>query len=144
MQKVWLMFTSRRQKMQFNSILLTFLVCLGLASCKSRPEYGIAFDTQEVNVGTVYLTSPIKEYSIEYSNIGSHELVISDIRTDCDCTTAKASDTRLASGEKGNITITLNLSNFFPQDFEKKVAVYTNVSKTPYFIELTGNIKRKE
>lgn len=127
----------KRLALSLFSVLLAFLV-----SCStSKPERGISFDTQKVNIGVVYPDSAVRSFDLTFTNTGRQDLRILDLKTDCDCTTGKYSSDPVRSGEKGKVTITVDLRRFFPQPIEKKVAIYSDATKKPVMIDIVGEVK---
>lgn len=126
-------------------LLLAFSAFVLLASCGTRkPEYGIGLEKQTIDIGTVYTDSAVRNLSVAYTNTGRNDLVINDVKTDCNCTTVKFSSQPLSSGSHGKLDITIDLRNFFPMEIEKHVAVYSNATKEPLMIDIIGEVKRKE
>lgn len=140
------MFTRKRLRMRYNSLLALFAFALALivCSCSNRPDYGIRLDAQNIDLDTVYLDSAVRRVDVGFTNIGKKDLVISGIKTDCDCTTGEFSPEPVSSGDKGVLHITVDLTRFFPQDIEKHVAVYSNATKMPVTIDITGTVRYKE
>lgn len=130
-------------RMRGVNLLMASILGVLLYSCSSRPEYGISLDTQHLDIGTVYLDSAVRNFNVGFTNTGKKDLIITEVKTDCDCTTATFSPEPVSSGDKGEISITLNLSTFFPQEIKKTVAVYSNATKYPVMIDIKGNVKRK-
>lgn len=125
-------------------LLLAAIVSLALCCCASRPEHGIKLDAQHFDLGTVYLNDAVKHIDVGFTNTGRQDLVISDVKTDCDCTTATFSPEPVSSGDKGEIHIQVDLTKFFPQEIQKRVAVYSNATKEPMMIDIKGIVKRNE
>lgn len=141
------MFIRQNLKMRVGSKLFV-LLALGLtlvSSCGSnRPERGIKLDTQNINLGVVYLDSAVRNVDVGFTNIGKQNLVIKKIMTDCDCTSGTFSPEPVSSGDKGVLRIKVDLSRFFPQQIEKNVAVYSNATEQPIMISVKGYVRYKK
>lgn len=128
-----------------NSVLFLVFLSVLLFSCSSnRPEYGIRVDTKNINLGTVYLDSAIRKVTVGYVNTGKKDLVITNILSDCECTTVQFSKNPVSSGDKSSFQITVDLHRFFPQQIEKRVAVYSNATNSPIMIDIKGDVKYKK
>lgn len=87
---------------------------------------------------TVWLDNPVRKYNVEIVNTGRESLTINEVRPDCDCTTVSYSKEPIPSGEKGKVTITIDLHGFLPDSVHKKIGIYTNATDTPQVITLDG------
>lgn len=130
--------------MRIERLLLAIAVTLFIAEgCRQRPEHGIELSTESVDLGIVYPDSAIKHVSITCKNTGRLNLVITGARPDCDCTTIDFSPVPIKTGEERQLPITIDLHNYFPGKFEKKVALYSNAAKKPLVIVIKGEARYK-
>lgn len=76
-----------------------------------------------------------------FTNKGGGELIIKDIKTDCDCTTVQYPNEAAYKHSSGDeIKITVDLTPFFPGPILKKVAIYTNGQPQPVVITIKGHV----
>ena len=120
-------------------LLLILFMTFGL-SIYGKGKAGIAFDKLNVNIGTVYKANPIKVFYLNFKNNGNENLIITEVRTDCDCTTTEYSGEPIAPNLSGRIKVKIDLHKFFPCDILKKIAVYSNANKKPLVIKIKGKV----
>ena len=127
--------------MKFNKVILFLLVIAfsTFACAKKNPK--IVFQSTSFDLGIVSSPDRIKTFDAVFDNKGGDGLVISEIRTDCDCTTTEFPRKEFSRRTSGKIKIRVDLSGFFPGKVIKKVAVYTNSKKSPTVITITANVK---
>ncbi len=96
------------------------------------------------DMGTIYTDSARRTYLIPFVNKGKEPLKIKDARTDCTCTTVAYPRKRIPPKGVDTLRVTIDMTGFFPGDYEKTVGVYSNSKKNPLFIYFKGKIVRKE
>ena len=85
----------------------------------------ITFPAKTFTVGKVAKDS-ILTHQFKFINAGDKPLLITKVRTSCNCTVASYNKTPILPGQTDSITI--NLDTKKPGKFEKVVAVYSNAS----------------
>lgn len=89
----------------------------------------IQFDTNFCDLGK--LTAPGKvSGAFQFKNTGNALLELARPDTSCGCTVAKVSPDKLAPGQTGEITYTINLDHVMGQ-VQKQIMVHSNDPKTP-------------
>lgn len=119
----------------------------------------IKFKTLEHNFGEIEKGKTV-HVDFEFTNTGDEELVITEVKPSCGCTTAEMSKKNYAPKESGKIPITFDSARF-AGNIEKTISVVSNdanngrlqlklkgkiiqeVSMTPTYLTLV-NIKRNE
>ena len=108
---------------------------LSLASTMEAADgYGdstpvIQFDTNFCDLGK--LTAPGKVSGVfKFKNTGNALLELAPPDTSCGCTVAKVSPDKLAPGQSGEITYTINLDHVMGQ-VQKQIMVHSNDPRTP-------------
>lgn len=120
-------------------LLLYVLLLLPLTS-QAKGKARICFDRRNVNIGIVLKAQPVKIFYLTFKNKGSENLLITEIKTDCDCTTTEFSDKPVSPNMSGQIKVKVDLHNFFPCNISKRVAVYTNADAKPVVIKIKGKV----
>lgn len=119
---------------------LTAVLCAG---CHSNRPAEIFFNSKYVDLGIIHSDSAVRYVDFNFRNIGGKELIVKDVKTDCDCTKAVFPHEAINSGDEGVISVTLDLRAFFPQRVVKHVAVYSNTGSNPDTLVIAGIIKNK-
>lgn len=96
------------------------------------------------DMGTIYADSAVRTFYIPFVNKGKDALKIKDARTDCTCTTVSYPRKRIPTNGVDTLMVTIDMTGFFPGDYEKKVGVYSNSKKSPVVMYFKGKIVRKE
>lgn len=99
----------------------------------------LKFEETEHSFGLVAENKGPVSHDFIFKNVGSAPLVISNVTTDCGCTTPFYPKQPIRAGEKGKVTISYDPSNR-PGVFFKSIRVYTNAQVKPYLIKIHGNV----
>ncbi len=83
----------------------------------------IKFKTEYKIIGKVLQGSELS-YKFEFTNTGDEPLIISNVRTSCNCTVASYPDTPILAGEANQVDI--NLDTKVIGQFTKDIVVYSN------------------
>lgn len=108
-------------------LLAVFFIFLTQAISYAQPV--ARFVQAEQDFGCV-ADKDMLQHVFEFSNTGDEDLVIEKVVTASGNTQAKASSARFKPGEKGNVTVTIDMRGR-KGIFLKKVDVYTNDPITP-------------
>ena len=117
--------------------LALFLLCL--ASAKAQPK--VQFDQTTQELGTLLWHAP-RSATFTFTNKGTSTLIVKDVRTDCGCTVASWTRDSIEPGSSGKITATFDAELL--GHFTKRLAVYTNLDKTPYLLSIMGQVAMTE
>lgn len=101
----------------------------------------MVFKALKYDLGVIDSRHRVQMIDVPFVNKGNQELVIKEIRTDCDCTTVAVEPDKYRKGEKGVLQVKVDLSAFFPGSITKQVAVYTNASENPTIIIFIGEVR---
>ena len=110
-------------------IAIFFLTWPGLSAGAGTREPDIQFETQTADFGRL-VEGEKTEIHYHFRNAGGDTLIIENVRTSCGCAAALVSEKRLAPGEKGDIRVTFNSSEFLGKP-HKTVSVWSNDPDTP-------------
>jgi hypothetical protein len=70
----------------------------------------ISFDEKVKDYGDIVYGDSIS-YTFKFTNTGNEDLIISDIKTTCSCTTRKYTEGPIAPGKQGEMTVSFNSKN---------------------------------
>ena len=115
-----------------------FLLSILFALCgavSAQPTMVFEQTTQEL--GTLLWHTP-RTATFKFTNKGTRDLTILDVRTDCGCTVADWTRTAVAPGGTGTITATYDAEML--GHFQKGLAVYTDLDPKPFYLSLMGQV----
>ncbi|MBQ5835240.1 MAG: DUF1573 domain-containing protein [Bacteroidaceae bacterium] len=126
--------------MKLRTSLLTAALCLSSAAIAQPQAY---FDMTTHDMGTLTWKIPALA-TFHITNRGSENLLIREVHPDCGCTAVAWTHDPIRPGEKGTISATYDAAML--GHFSKHIAVYTNASERPVFLQLNGAVvlERKE
>lgn len=87
----------------------------------------IVFEEQTYNFGKIYI-GDIVEHGFTFTNQGSGELIVKNVKSSCGCTAALVSKSNLLKGETGEIKVKFNPGRYVGK-VSKSVMVNSNDSK---------------
>lgn len=122
--------------------VVLFLSFSQFASAKGYAK--ISVKKVKYDMGIIYTDSACRTFAIPFVNKGKEPLKIKDVRTDCTCTTVTYPRKKVPANGVDTLKVTIDMTGFFPGDYEKTVGVYSNSKKSPLFIHFKGTIDRKE
>jgi hypothetical protein len=64
-------------------LALAAVLCTG---CHSNKPAELSFNSKYVDLGIIHSDSAVRHVDFKFRNSGGKELVIKDVKTDCDCT----------------------------------------------------------
>jgi hypothetical protein len=94
-----------------------------------------SLDFGEIKMGST------KTLELSFTNTGKKTLVLTDVYTNCGCTTVDWPKDPFAPGKSGTLKITYNPTETGP--FNKTVYVYTNAQNSSETIQIEGMINEK-
>ena len=113
-------------------ILLTALSMTGAVSAQR-----MIVTKGEVNCGKVLYQHPVTA-QFELRNKSSRHLKISNVETSCGCTTVDYPKDGVSGNDRFTISAVYNAETL--GHFEKEVAVYSNASRQPVYLKMTGEV----
>lgn len=129
--------TNRNKNTKKWTSMVMMLTLLFTFNMSLTPSYAQKLSIQKttIDVGKTSFEVPVTA-TFELRNKGSKPLVISNIKTDCGCTTADASQQTIAPGERFTISMTYDARLL--GHFTKQVAVYSNATRDPLYLKMRG------
>ena len=128
-------------------ICLTILVAVMAVICCAQPK--IQFDKTTHDFGKIKEEGGKVTGRFEFTNIGTEDLVLTNVRPGCGCTAANYSKDPIAPGQKGFIEATYNPYNR-PGGFNKNIRVTTNEPQfsdgsnaAPHMIFIKGEVIKR-
>ena len=109
-----------------------------LKEAQSKPLTNIVLTDSEYSFGDIKKGEKVK-HVYEITNTGSNPLIISAVKPTCGCTAPEYTKDPILPGQKGQITLEFDSTNFDGSVF-KTAEVYANVEKAPIQLSFTANI----
>lgn len=124
-------------------ILFLFLVSttsliISQNSDSTKPAF--KFEKELINYGKIEQNAKGNRV-FKFTNIGKSPLIITDIKTSCDCAVPKKPTDPIMPGEKGSIEVIYDTSNL--GGFSKQITIFSNAKKNPKIIRVRGFIVKK-
>lgn len=105
---------------------------------KNKPQTSLALSENHWDFKDVKKGESV-EHVYEVTNTGSNPLVISQVKPGCGCTAPDYTREPIMPGQKGNITLKFDSSNFDGLQ-NKQAEVYANVEKAPIVLTFSANV----
>lgn len=118
--------------------VLLMVSCASLSCANEAPKLQLV--SLQYNLGNLDSKHRVQTIFADFTNQGGGELIITDVKTDCDCTTVQYPKGAYKRHSGDKIKITVDLTPFFPGPILKKVAVYINDQPKPVVISIKGNV----
>lgn len=126
---------------------LLFVLVVAFVVCNAQPK--IQFDQTTYDFGKIREEGGKVTGRFEFTNIGTEDLVLTNVRPGCGCTAANYSKDPVAPGQKGYIEATYNPYNR-PGNFNKNIRVTTNEPQfsdgsntAPHMIFIKGEVLKR-
>ena len=138
----------QKTKIMIRQVVILLFILTFMGACSQNPQKGegisnstnqkidsvilnqdetkgpqIKFELQFKDLGEVLQGSDLS-YKFEFSNTGTEELIITNVRTTCHCTIASYPKTPIGKGESESVVVDLDTKTV--GEFTKTVAVYSN------------------
>lgn len=97
----------------------------------------ITWESTEKDFGKVPQSIPVT-VTYSFTNTGKAPLIVSHVQPGCGCTGAKWTETPIAPGDKGTVTVTFNAAN--PGPFEKSLTVTANTEPGTIILRFKGEV----
>lgn len=121
--------------MKIATLLLIF--CLISFSVKGQE---FKFEKELINYGKIKKNSD-GERIFTFTNIGNAPLIITDIKTSCDCAIPKKPEKPIMPGKKGTITVSYDTSK--SGGFSKMITIFSNAKNKRKTLKIKGYISKK-
>lgn len=99
----------------------------------------LALSENHFNFGKIKKGEKV-EHNYEVTNMGEVPLIIAEVKPGCGCTAPDFTKTPILPGEKGNIILSFDSSNFEGL-VSKQAVVFANVEKSPITLTFTAEIE---
>jgi len=124
-------------------ILFLFLIgsvlsSFGQNSNDTKPMF--KFEKELINYGKVIQNSNGNRV-FKFINIGKSPLIITDIKTSCDCAIPKKPTDPIMPGEKGQITVSYDTRKV--GGFSKQITIFSNAKNSRKSIRIKGFVTKK-
>ncbi len=123
------------------------MLVVAFVLCNAQPQ--IQFDQTTYDFGTIREEGGKVTGRFEFTNVGTEDLVLTNVRPGCGCTAANYSKEPVAPGQKGFIEATYNPYNR-PGKFHKNIRVTTNEPRfsdgsnaAPHQIFIKGEVLKR-
>ncbi len=121
-------------------IIPALLVLLSLpVRLAAQPK--VEFDQTIRDMGTLIWQQP-RAAVFQLTNKSTETLYIKDVETDCGCTLPEWTDKAIEPGAKATVSATYDAALL--GHFTKNLFVHTNLSDTPYRLQISGEVAMKE
>lgn len=117
--------------------LLAVLLAVPAAWAGDKPE--AHFEQKTFDFGSIKRGQKTAVHEFEFTNTGNENLVILDATADCGCTRPTFTQTPIAPGEKGVVTVTFHTAGF-RGGFAKSVTVRTNGQPKKIRLHIKGSV----
>ncbi len=120
-----------------SSILaLLFVGFLFAQNTTARPS--IVFDETIYDFGQLSRKQKKATHVFHFKNTGTADLIIKDVTTSCGCTVPQWTQTPIAPGQQGEITVTYNTST--RGEFIKRITVKNNSDLKKALLTIKGQV----
>lgn len=110
-----------------------------IEEAKKHAETSLALSEPNFDFGKIKKGDHV-EHVFEVTNTGKNPLIISNVQPTCGCTVPDYTKTPIAPGQKGQITLKFDSSNFDGM-VHKSAEVYANVAQVPIELTFTADIQ---
>ena len=127
----------KEKRMKRTLICICALAATALTAM-AQPRFSSNKETH--SFGQIEWKHPV---SVQYviTNTGDQPLVLTDVDPSCACSVAQWTQTPIAPGDKGTITVDFDAKAL--GHFDKSVAVYTNAEPNLAYLHFTGEVVRE-
>lgn len=108
----------------------------GEAGTPTAPAF--TFDEMQFDFGTINSGEKVT-HVFSFTNSGTADLIISQVKASCGCTTPSYPENPIAPGERGEIQVVFNSEGIAGQ-IDKDVTVLANTTPTTRVLRLTGEV----
>ena len=116
---------------------IVFLALLASVSFAANAQAKISFKSETVNFGEISKGSDgIRVF--EFTNTGNAPLIISEVKSSCDCTVPKKPDGAIAPGMSNTIQVKYDTNRVGP--IRKTITVYSNAEESIIALKIKGEV----
>lgn len=109
------------------------------AKAKANPLTRVVLSASHYDFGKIKKGEKV-EHTYEISNTGDKPLIITAVKPACGCTAPTYSKDPIMPGQKGNVTLSFDPTNF-SGIVNKSAEVFANVDRTPIMLTFSANIE---
>lgn len=109
------------------------------AKAKANPLTSVVLSASHYDFGKIKKGEKV-EHTYEISNTGDKPLIITAVKPACGCTAPTYSKDPIMPGQKGNVTLSFDSTNFSGM-VNKSAEVFANVDRTPIMLTFSANIE---
>ena len=120
---------------QLITLLFALLISTLHSTLSAQPL--LSFDQNTQELGTLLWHTP-RTATFKFTNKGTTDLRITEVRTDCGCTAVDWTRTPVGPGSTGIIQATYDAEML--GHFQKGIAVYTDLDSRPVYLTLMGQV----
>jgi len=118
-------------------LLLGLLLLVTVLTMAQKPV--AKFTTYTHDFGTIKEEDGKVSFTFDFTNEGKSDLLLTDVKASCGCTTPKWSKKPIAPGKKGMIEVTYNAKNR-PGPFSKTITITNNSEEEKILIYIKGEV----
>ena len=115
-----------------NRHMVSLLLALSVGGAQAQE---ISTVNTTIDCGQVVFKQPVTAEFV-LNNSGGQPLIISDVRTDCGCTTVSYPKTAIPAGERFKVTTTYDAKQM--GHFNKQIGIYSNAGDNSMMLSLKG------
>ena len=93
---------------------------------------------REHDFGDMRQNAP-QTYVFRFKNLGEVPILLETVRTSCGCTAARWTETAIAAGQTGEVSIEYDA--YQTGDFNKKIRVFFDRQRKPEVLRIRGNVR---
>jgi hypothetical protein len=120
-------------------LVIVFVSTTSFSQSNSGTKAEFKFETELINYGKVAKNSDGKRV-FKFTNIGKSPLIITDIKTSCDCAVPKKPEAPIMPGQKGEITVSYDTSK--TGGFSKMITIFSNAKEKRKRIRIKGFVSK--
>jgi archaellum component FlaG (FlaF/FlaG flagellin family) len=125
------------------SISLSLIMLFSLSAMAQQKGPSVSWDKTTHDFGTFKEENGKQTCSFIFKNTGSENLVITNVKASCGCTSPEWTQTPVKPGEDGYVKVTYDPKNR-PNKFNKSITVTTNATPPTTILRITGNVTPRE
>ena len=117
------------------SVLILFLGTVSGVEAQNGPKF--QFVTEVIDFGEIKKGDDgVRVF--EFTNVGNKPLILENVYSSCGCTTPSWTNTPVAPGETGEITVEYNTDIVGP--IRRTITIYSNADENPKAIKIKGKV----
>ena len=120
-------------------LIVVFLTNTAFCQSSNSTKAQFKFDKELIDYGKIAKNSEGKRV-FKFTNIGKSPLIITEIKTSCDCTVPEKPKTPIMPGQKGEITVSYDTSK--TGGFSKMITIFSNAKIERKTLKIKGNVSK--